>query len=32
VGLDGETNVSPDYPQGDNAFSGRIRKVTVEQK
>jgi arylsulfatase len=32
VGLDGETNVSPDYEQGDNAFSGRILKVTVEQK
>ncbi len=32
VGLDGETNVSPDYEQGDNAFTGRIVKVTVEQK
>ncbi len=32
VGVDGETNVSPDYPQGDNAFTGRIIKVTVEQK
>ena len=32
VGLDGETNVSPDYKQGDNAFTGRIVKVTVEQK
>ncbi|MES2467965.1 MAG: arylsulfatase [Verrucomicrobiota bacterium] len=32
VGLDGETNVSPDYKQGDNAFTGKIIKVTVEQK
>ncbi len=32
VGLDGETAVSRDYKQGDNAFTGRIVKVTVEQK
>jgi arylsulfatase len=32
VGLDGETNVSPDYRQGDNAFTGKIVKVTVEVK
>jgi arylsulfatase A-like enzyme len=32
VGLDSETNVSPDYPQHDNAFTGKIVKVTVEQK
>jgi hypothetical protein len=32
VGLDAETNVSPDYKQGDNAFTGKIVKVTVEQK
>ena len=32
VGLDGETNVSSDYRQGDNAFTGRIIRVTVEQK
>jgi len=32
VGLDGETNVSKDYKQGNNAFTGRIVKVTVEQK
>jgi arylsulfatase len=32
VGVDGETNVSPDYKQGDNRFTGRIVKVTVEQK
>jgi arylsulfatase len=31
VGLDGETNVSSDYKQGDNAFTGKIVKVTVEQ-
>ncbi|MCC6429241.1 MAG: arylsulfatase [Phycisphaerales bacterium] len=32
VGLDSETNVSPDYKQGNNAFTGKIVKVTVEQK
>jgi arylsulfatase len=32
VGLDAETNVSPDYPQIGNAFTGKIVKVTVEQK
>jgi arylsulfatase len=32
VGRDSETNVSPDYPQHDNAFTGKIIKVTVEQK
>ena len=32
VGLDSETNVSPDYKQNDNAFTGKINKVTVEQK
>jgi arylsulfatase len=32
VGVDGETNVSTDYKQGDNAFTGQIVKVTVEQK
>jgi arylsulfatase len=31
VGVDGETNVSNDYKQGDNAFTGKIIKVTVEQ-
>jgi arylsulfatase len=31
VGLDGETNVSTDYRQGDNAFTGEIVKVTVAQ-
>lgn len=32
VGLDAETNVSPDYPQFNNAFTGKIIKVTVGQK
>jgi len=32
VGLDGETNVSADYPQRANAFTGKIVRVTVEQK
>jgi arylsulfatase len=31
VGVDGETNVSNDYEQGENAFSGKIVRVTVEQ-
>ncbi len=30
VGRDGETPVSDDYKQGDNAFTGKIHKVTVE--
>jgi arylsulfatase len=32
VGVDGETNVSPDYKQGNNAFSGKIIKVTIDLK
>jgi len=32
VGLDAETNVSPDYTQNANAFTGKIIKVTVAQK
>ncbi len=32
VGLDAETNVSPDYKQNANAFTGKIIKVTVEVK
>jgi arylsulfatase len=32
VGIDGETNVSPDYKQHDNAFNGKIVRVTIEQK
>ncbi|MCC6428674.1 MAG: arylsulfatase [Phycisphaerales bacterium] len=30
VGMDGETCVSDDYAQGANAFTGKIRKVTIE--
>ncbi|MCI0365210.1 MAG: arylsulfatase [Phycisphaerales bacterium] len=32
VGLDAETNVSRDYKQNANSFTGKIIKVTVEQK
>ena len=32
VGLDAETNVSPDYEQNANALTGKIIKVTVEVK
>ncbi len=32
VGTDNETNVSNDYKEGDNRFTGKIHKVTVEQK
>ncbi len=32
VGVDLETSVSDDYKPGDNAFTGKIIKVTVEQK
>jgi hypothetical protein len=32
VGLDAETNVSPNYQQNANAFTGKFVKVTVEQK
>jgi hypothetical protein len=32
VGMDGETNVSADYEQGRNTFTGKIVKVTVEEK
>ncbi|MDB6135280.1 MAG: atsA 16 [Verrucomicrobiales bacterium] len=33
VGMDGETNVSPDYKPGPaSGFTGKIIKVTVEQK
>jgi arylsulfatase len=31
VGMDGETTVSTDYAGGDNAFTGKIVRVTVEQ-
>lgn len=30
VGVDGETNVSDDYEQGNNKFTGGLGKVTVE--
>jgi arylsulfatase len=30
VGLDGETPVSSDYKQGNNAFTGKIIKVTLQ--
>ena len=29
VGMDGETAVSNDYKEGDNKFTGKIHKVTV---
>jgi arylsulfatase len=32
VGMDGETNVSNDYKEGDNQFTGKIHKITVEVK
>jgi arylsulfatase len=32
VGMDNETPVTEEYKQGDNTFTGRIRKVTVELK
>jgi arylsulfatase len=32
VGEDGETNVSLDYKQGDNTFTGKIEKVTIDLK
>jgi arylsulfatase len=32
VGLDAETNLSPDYKQNANTFTGKIFKVVVEQK
>ena len=32
VGVDEETNVSLDYKEGDNAFTGKIEKVTISVK
>ncbi|MGH7131357.1 MAG: hypothetical protein ACREJO_05370 [Phycisphaerales bacterium] len=32
VGLDAETPVTPDYKAFNNSFTGKIAKVTVEQK
>jgi arylsulfatase len=28
--MDGETNVSNEYKEGDNKFTGKIRKVVVD--
>jgi len=30
--MDGETAVSNDYKQGDNKFTGKIEKVTIDTK
>jgi arylsulfatase A-like enzyme len=32
VGQDGETPVTSDYKEGDNGFTGKIQKVTIELK
>jgi hypothetical protein len=32
VGMDAETAVSNDYKQGDNKFTGKIVKVTIDTK
>jgi len=32
IGVDDETNVSLDYKEGDNAFGGKISKVTISVK
>ena len=32
VGMDSETNVSRDYKEGENKFTGKIRKVIVDTK
>jgi arylsulfatase len=32
VGTDNETPVTEDYAEGDNRFTGRILKVTVEMQ
>ena len=32
VGMDNETPVGNDYPEGNNRFTGKILKVTVETK
>ncbi len=32
IGVDDETNVSLDYKEGDNAFTGKISKVTISTK
>ena len=32
VGMDGETAVSNDYKEGDNKFTGKIHKITIDTK
>ena len=32
VGIDNETPVTEEYKEGDNKFTGKIHKVTVEVK
>ena len=32
VGMGNETNVSHDYKEGENKFTGKIRKVVIETK
>ena len=32
VGMDNETAVSNDYKEGDNKFTGKIRKITINTK
>jgi arylsulfatase len=32
VGMDNETNVTDAYKEGDNRFTGKIHKVTIELK
>jgi arylsulfatase len=32
VGMDNETPVTEDYREGDNRFTGRIQKVTIETR
>jgi arylsulfatase len=32
VGMDNETNVSNDYKEGENKFTGKIHKVVVDTK
>ena len=32
VGMDNETNVSNDYKQGENKFTGKIRKVVIDTR
>jgi arylsulfatase len=32
VGMDNETNVTNDYKEGDNHFTGTIRKITIDVK